>query len=87
MRETCGNIRGGSACHKMELSSIYVIPTKNIYVPKTLKKWEVCFKLTIKESERHHQPRRDVFIVNFAHIPHLILLLLLLASNRQMFTG
>ena len=82
MRETCGNIRGGSACHRKELSSIYVISTKNISVPKTLKKMGSMLQVNNKGIKRHQRASRDVFIVNFAHIPHLILLLLLLASNR-----
>ena len=78
MRETGENIRGESVCHRKELISIYVIPSKNISLPKAVKKCEVCFKLTIKKSE---WLRCDIFNVNFAHILQLILVFLFLTSD------
>ena len=39
-------------------------------------KREVCSKLTIKTSERRHWRRSGVFIVNFEHISHLVLVFL-----------
>ena len=41
------------------------------------KRCEICSKLTIKISERR-QRRSGIFIVNFEHISHLFLVLLLL---------
>ena len=34
---------------------------------------EICSKLTIKTPERHHWCRSGVFIGNFEHISHLVL--------------
>ena len=45
------------------------------------------FKLTIKTLERRHWRRSRVFIVDFEHISHLVLVFLLLTLNRQMPTG
>ena len=39
---------------------------------------EICSKLIIKTPERRDWRRSGVFIVNFEHISHLILVLLLL---------
>ena len=43
---------------------------------------EICSKLTIKTPERRYWRRSDVFIVNFEHITHLVLVFLLLTLNR-----
>ena len=40
-----------------------------------------CEKLTIKTLERRHWGRYSVFIVNFEHILHLVLVFLLLTLN------
>ena len=58
----------------------------NIYFFKvnhrnTTKRCEICSKLTIKTPERRHWDRSGVFIVNFEHISHLFLVLLLLTLN------
>ena len=45
------------------------------------------FKVTIKTSERRHWCRSGVFVVNFEHISHLVLVILLLTLNRQMPTA
>ena len=42
---------------------------------------EISSKLTIKTPERRHLRRYGVFIVNFEHISHLILVFLLLILN------
>ena len=42
---------------------------------------EICSKLTIKSLERRNRRHSGVFIVNFEHISHLILLFLLLTLN------
>ena len=38
---------------------------------------EICSKLTMKTLEPPHLRRSDVFIVNFEHISHLVLVFLL----------
>ena len=44
-------------------------------------KREICWKLTIKTTERHHWHRSGVFIVNFEYILHIVLVFLLLTLN------
>ena len=39
---------------------------------------EICSKLTIKTPEQRHLRRSGIFIVNFEHISHLVLVFLLL---------
>ena len=48
---------------------------------------EICTNLTIKTSERRHWRRSGVFIVNFVHISHLVLMFLSLTLRRQMPAG
>ena len=43
---------------------------------------EICLKLTIKTLERRQWCRSGVFIVNFKHISHLVLVFLLLTSSK-----
>ena len=73
---------------KMEISALHFetrgkIPISvGIYMFKvnnrnTRKKCEICSKLTIKTPQRLHWRRSGVFIVNFQHISHLVLLFLL----------
>ena len=60
-------------------------------------KSEICSKLSIKKPERHHWrlstssfDNNDiigVFVVNFQHISHLFLVLLLLTLNKKMLAG
>ena len=38
----------------------------------------ICLKLTIKTQERRHWHRSGIFMVNFEHISHLVLVFLLL---------
>ena len=45
------------------------------------------FKLTIKKPERCHWCHSVVFIVNFEHISHLVLVFLLLPMSRLMPAG
>ena len=49
------------------------------------KRCEICSKLRINTSEQSRWQRSDVFIVNFEHISHLILVLLLLTLNSYTF--
>ena len=48
---------------------------------------EICSKLTINTPERRHWRRSGVFIVNFEHILHLVLVLLFLTLSRLMPAG
>ena len=43
---------------------------------------EICSKLTIKIPERRHWCRSGIFIVNFEHISHPVLLFLSLTLSR-----
>ena len=56
-----------------EPAGIYVLKVKH---RNTRTRCEKCSKLTIKT------PERRVFIVNFEHISHLVLVILLLTFNR-----
>ena len=47
---------------------------------------EIFSKLTIKRPERRHWRRSDVFIVNFEHISHLVLVLLLIVLLLLLFS-
>ena len=47
----------------------------------------MCSKLTIKTPEQHHWRRSGIFIVNFEHISHLVLVFLLLTLNIQLSAG
>ena len=67
------------AMTKMLISAgIYLLKVNN---RNTRTRCEICSKLTIRTSERHQWRRSGVFIVNFEHISHLVLLLLLLTLN------
>ena len=48
---------------------------------------EVCSELTIKAPERRQWRRSGVFIVNFKHISHLVLVFLLITLSRYMPAG
>ena len=43
---------------------------------------EICSKLTIKTPEQRQWRRSGVFIVDFEHIPYLVLVFLLLTLSR-----
>ena len=45
---------------------------------------EICSKLTVKTTKQRHWRRSGVFIVNFEHISHLVLVFLLLTFNRKL---
>ena len=47
----------------------------------------ICLKLTIKIPERRHWRRSGIFIVNFEHILHLVLVFLLLTFNMKLPAG
>ena len=43
---------------------------------------KICSKLTIKIPEQPQWRRSGIFIVNFEHVSHLVLVFLLLTLNR-----
>ena len=59
-------------------AGIYLLKVNN---RKTRARFETCSKLTIKTPERRHWCHFGVFTVNFEHIWHLVLVLLLLTLN------
>ena len=59
---------------------IYMLKVSN---NNTRTRCEICSELRIKTPE-HHWRRSGVFILNFEHISHLVLVFLLLTLNRQM---
>ena len=62
-------------CHI--LSSTQYVCSKYVFQPAI-----TCSKLTIKTPERCHWRCSGVFIVNFEHISHLVLVFLLLTLSR-----
>ena len=64
---------------KAHLTGNYLLKVNNI---NTGTRWEICSKLTINTPERRHRHLSDVFIVNFEHISHLVLVLILLTLSR-----
>ena len=59
-------------------AGIYLLRVNN---RNTRTRCEVCSKLTTKTPEWRQWRRSGVFIVNFEHIPHLLLVCLLLTLN------
>ena len=64
-------IRAGKTC-------IYLLKVGN---RNTRTRCEICSKLKIKTPERHHWHLSGIFILNFEHISHLVLVFLLLTLN------
>ena len=66
------------------LAGIYLFKVNS----RNTRTWcEIYSKLIIKTSERHQLPRSCVFIVNFDHISHLVLMFLLLTLNMLLAGG
>ena len=59
-------------------AGIYLLKVNN---RNTRKRCETCSKLTIKRPEQRRWRRSTVFIVNFEHISHLLLVFILLTLN------
>ena len=57
---------------------IYLLKVNN---RNTRTRCKICSELTIKTPERRHWRRSGVFIVNFEHISHLVLVFLLLTLS------
>ena len=51
----------------------------------TRKRCEICSKLSTKTLEQRQLRRSGVFIFNFEHILHLVLVFLWFTLNREMF--
>ena len=73
----------------IKVSNILSMWFKNLMIPagkymfkvnnrNTRIKREICSKLTIMSPERRYWRRYGVFIVNFEHVSHLVLVFLLL---------
>ena len=60
-------------------AGIYLFKVNN---RNTRTRCEICSKLTINIPERRQLRRSGVFIVNFEHISHLVLVFLLLTLSR-----
>ena len=54
----------------------------NVNNRDTRTRCEICSKLTTKTPERRQWRRSSVFIVNFEHISHFVLVFLLLTLNK-----
>ena len=65
-------------------AGIYLLNVINI---NTRTRCEICSKLTVKTAERCQWRRSGVFIVNFEHISHLVLVFLLLILNMLFPAG
>ena len=59
-------------------AGIYLLKVNN---KNTRKKLKICSKLTIKTPELRQWPRSGVFVENFEHISHLVVMFLLLTLN------
>ena len=59
-------------------AGIYLLKVNN---RNTRAKFEICSKLTIKIPERRQWRHSGIFIVNFEHISHHVLVFLLLTFN------
>ena len=65
-------------CEQLLMQWIYLLKFNN---RNTRTRREICLELTIKTPKRRHWRRSGVFIANFEHISHFVLVLLLLTSN------
>ena len=61
-------------------AGVYLLKVNN---RNTRTRCEICSKLTIKTPEQRHWRRSDVFIVNYEHISHLVLVFLLLIRTSM----
>ena len=69
------------------LSQPAVTCLKLIEARSTRTRCEICSKLTMKIPERRQWRRSGIFIVNFEHISHLVIVFLLLILNMQLPAG
>ena len=66
---------------KWIVASIFLL---KVNIRNTTTRCEICSKLTIKTPKQHPLHFSGVFIVNFEHISHFVLVLLLLTLNMQL---
>ena len=59
----------------------------NVINRNTRKRFEICSKLTIRTPEQRQWHLSSVLIVNFEHILHHFLVILLLTLNNYMWAG
>ena len=78
------NLVTSAANSKLCPVGVYLLKANN---RNTRTKCEICSVLTIKTPERRQWRRCGIFIVNFEHISHLVLVFLLLTLNMLMPTG
>ena len=60
-------------------ANIYLFKVNN---KSTRKRYEICSKLAIKTPEKRQWRRSGVFIINFEHILHIFLVILLLTLEK-----
>ena len=65
-------------CRDIFPTGIYLFKVNN---RNTRTRYEICSKLTVKTPERRQWLRPGVFIVNFEHMSHFLLVFLLLTLN------
>ena len=65
-------------------ADLYLLKVNN---RSTRTSFQICSKLTIKTPEGHQWRCSGVFVANFEHISHLVLVFLLLTLSRSMLTG
>ena len=71
----------GPASH---LYYFYLLKNIKVNNRNTRARWEICLKLTIKTPERDQLHRSGVFIKNFEHISHLVLVFLSITLNMEL---
>ena len=85
---SCLNYFGWTNLYKPK---IYTFPAGicllKVNIRNTRTRCEICSKLTIKTPKRRQWRRSGVFIVNFEHVSHLVLVFLLLTLNMQLPVG
>ena len=78
MNPTKADETSGKSKKNENPAGIYLLKFNN---RSTRRKFEICSKLTIKTPQRRQWRRSGVFIVNFEHTSHFVLLFLLLNLN------
>ena len=71
-------MHGSNLLNTATPAGIYLLKVNN---RSTITRCEICLKLTIKAPERRQWRRSGIFIVDFEHISHLVIVFLLLPLN------
>ena len=86
MNEKIENTRKFLKWFRVNLSAMKLIPSRQLHVKvknrNNRTRCELCSKITIKIPERHHWHCSRIFIVNFEHILHLVVVFLMLTLSR-----